>query len=68
MSVTQIEFRQLAWRKALRSMNAGDCVEVAPSNGKIFVRDSKDPDGPALGYSAYVWRGFLAEAKQGSID
>jgi len=62
--LTQMELRQLAWRKALRSMNAGDCVEVAPANGKIFVRDSKDPHGPMLEYSAHVWRGFLNTAKR----
>jgi len=65
--VTRIEFRHLAWRKALRSMNAGDCVEIAPADGKIFVRDSMNPDGPVLEYSTSAWRGFLNEAKQGSI-
>jgi Domain of unknown function (DUF397) len=65
--VTQIEFRQLAWRKAVRSMNAGDCVEVAPANGKIVVRDSKNPGGPALEYSVSAWRGFLGAARRGDI-
>lgn len=67
MPLTQLELRQLIWRKAQRSMNAGDCVEVAPAPGKIFVRDSKNSDGPALEYSADAWRKFLAGAKQGSI-
>jgi hypothetical protein len=49
-------------------MNAGDCVEIAPANGKIFVRDSKNPCGPALEYPADAWRGFLAETKLGSFD
>ena len=68
MSLTQIELRQLIWRKAQRSMNAGDCEEVAPANGKIFVRDSKNPDGPMLEYSAHTWRGFLGHAKRGSTE
>jgi hypothetical protein len=62
--LTQMELRQLAWRKALHSMNAGDCVEVAPANGKILIRDSKDPHGPMLEYSASAWRGFLDTAKR----
>jgi hypothetical protein len=66
--VTQIELRQLTWRKAVRSMNAGDCVEVAPADGKIFVRDSKDPSGPALEYSASAWRGFLAAARKNGLN
>ena len=68
MSLTQFELRQLSWRKAQRSMNNGDCVEIAPADGKIFVRDSKNPGGPALEYAAYVWRSFLIEAKQDSLD
>jgi Domain of unknown function (DUF397) len=63
MSLTQIELRQLTWRKAMRSMNAGDCVEVAPSNGNIFVRDSKNPDGSWLICSAQSWQDFLAKIK-----
>jgi hypothetical protein len=64
MSLTQIELRQLIWRKALRSMNAGDCMEVAIANGKIFVRDSKNPGGPMLEYSAHAWHGFLARQSE----
>ncbi len=47
-------------------MNAGDCVEVAPAAGKIFIRDSKNPNGPALAYPVGAWRKFLAEAKFGN--
>ena len=68
MSLTQLELRQLVWRKARRSMNNGDCVEVAPANGKIFVRDSKNPSGPALEYPANAWCSFLAEARLGNLD
>lgn len=66
MPSTEFERRQLNWRKAQRSMNAGDCVEVAPAAGKIFIRDSKNPDGPALGYPVTAWRKFLAEEKFGN--
>lgn len=38
----------------------GDCVEVAASGDEILVRDSKDPNGPTLAYSAQDWRRFLA--------
>jgi hypothetical protein len=49
-------------------MNNGDCVEVAPANGTIFVRDSKNPAGPALAYPANAWRNFLAQARMESVD
>lgn len=67
MPSTQSEPCQLIWRKAQRSMNHGDCLEVAQANGKIFVRDTKNSDGPTLTYPASAWRNFLAEAKRGSI-
>jgi hypothetical protein len=68
MSLSQIELCQLIWRKAARSMNAGDCVEVAPAKGKIFVRDSKNPNGPTLEYHADAWRNFLTEARLNGLD
>jgi len=68
MSVGTFEREPLNWRKARRSIGAGDCVEVAPANREILVRDSKDPDGVALGYPAGAWRSFLGHAKQGYFD
>jgi hypothetical protein len=68
MSLTQFELHRLTWRKARRSMNNGDCVEIAPANGKIFVRDSRNPSGPMLEYPANAWRNFLFEARLGRLD
>jgi hypothetical protein len=67
VSLAKAEQSLLDWRKARRSVGAGDCVEVAPADGKIFVRDSKNPSGPTLEYSADVWRCFLVEASLGSL-
>ncbi|RFS87216.1 DUF397 domain-containing protein [Actinomadura spongiicola] len=37
------------WRKASKSTeNGGNCVELAPLNNIIAIRDSKDPNGPKL--------------------
>jgi hypothetical protein len=48
------------WRKSSYSVNQGECVEVAvlPGGGRA-VRDSKDPDGPELQFSAREWARFL---------
>lgn len=51
------------WRKARRSANDGACVEVTPANGRIAVRDSKDPGGSWLWYSAQSWREFASRLK-----
>lgn len=68
MSRVKIESELPAWRKAKRSIGNGDCVEIAPVGGNIAVRDSKDPAGPVLRYSADAWKMFLAEAGQGDFD
>lgn len=49
----------LNWRKPRRSIGNGECVEVAVAEGKIVVRDSKDPDGGWLAYPARSWQFFL---------
>jgi hypothetical protein len=38
----------LTWRKASASTANGQCLEAAPSDGGVAVRDSKDPHGPVL--------------------
>jgi hypothetical protein len=68
MSRVKIEGGLPAWRKAKRSIGNGDCVEIAPVSGNIAVRDSKDPAGPVLRYSADAWKMFLSEAGQGDFD
>lgn len=45
--------------------NGGNCVEFAPGfAGLVPVRDSKDPEGPALTFSASAWRDFLGAVRQ----
>ncbi len=47
------------WRKSTRSGNSGNCVEVARNlPGIVAVRDSKDPDGPALVVEPAAWTAF----------
>jgi hypothetical protein len=43
-------------------------VEVAVIDGLIAVRDSKDPEGAILRYTADEWGAFLDGAKKGEFD
>lgn len=46
----------------------GACVEVAGlANGRMAVRDSKDPGGPELCFGAAAWASFAAAVKDGSL-
>jgi hypothetical protein len=53
------------WRKSTYSNSSGgDCVEVADGvAGVVPVRDSKDPDGPALVFGADAWTAFITAVK-----
>lgn len=57
-----------AWRKAQRSVANGACVEVAPVNGMIAIRDSKDPDGAVLLYTPAQWNAFLDGVRKREFD
>ena len=53
------------WRKSSRSgSNGGACVEVARNLPcGIAVRDSKNPDGPALIVSRDAWASFITRLR-----
>ncbi|MGV9270836.1 DUF397 domain-containing protein [Kitasatospora sp. NPDC003701] len=56
------------WRKSSHSQQGGNCVEVAPGfPGLMPVRDSKDPEGPALVFPSAAWRSFVAGVRAGEF-
>ncbi len=57
------------WRKSSYSGNGGaTCVEVARNlPGVVAVRDSKNPDGPALTFSPDDWQRFTGGIKAGEL-
>ena len=54
------------WRKSSHSGGNNDCVELAWSSSTRFVRDSKNPSGPVLGFSPKALAAFLAAAERRS--
>jgi hypothetical protein len=55
------------WKKSSYSSAQGNCVEVAPSPRGTAVRDSKDPRGPVLSFSADAWQAFIRNVKDGGL-
>ena len=55
------DLSRAVWHKSSRSNGSGGaCVEVARNlPGVIAVRDSKNPDGPALIVSGDEWASFI---------
>ncbi|MGW6521709.1 DUF397 domain-containing protein [Streptomyces sp. NPDC054962] len=58
------------WVKSSYSnATGGNCVEVAAlPGGGVAMRNSRDPQGPALVYTAPEMTAFLAGAKEGEFD
>ncbi|WP_280422455.1 DUF397 domain-containing protein [Nocardia carnea] len=57
------------WFKSSRSQGGNECVEAAHlDGGRVGVRDSKNPTGPALVFTPGEWDAFLAGAKDGGFD
>ncbi|WP_371515296.1 DUF397 domain-containing protein [Kitasatospora sp. NBC_01300] len=54
------------WRKSTYSNGGGGCIEVDDAHpGR--VRDSKDPQGPTLAFSAEGWDSFVATVRSGEF-
>ncbi|WP_371515784.1 DUF397 domain-containing protein [Kitasatospora sp. NBC_01300] len=57
-----------SWIKSSHSNNGGDCVEVATGIPHLApVRDSKDPEGPALVFPTDAWSSFVAAVRAGEF-
>ncbi|MFJ6214185.1 DUF397 domain-containing protein [Streptomyces sp. NPDC092296] len=57
------------WRKSSYSNgDGGNCVEIAEQYpGTVPVRDSKDPEGPALVFSAAAFTDFVRAVITGEL-
>ncbi len=63
-----VDLSGASWFKSSYSDNGGSCVEVAPGFPALVpVRDSKDPEGPALLFPATAFAAFVAGVKDGEF-
>jgi Domain of unknown function (DUF397) len=57
------------WVKSSLSIQTGNCVEVAGLAGDtIRVRDSKNPAGGVLNFTATEWDAFIGGVHKGEFD
>ena len=57
------------WRKSSRSSAQGNCIELAALPGAgVAVRNSRDPEGPALVFTDAELDAFLGGVKDGDFD
>ncbi|TFE31020.1 DUF397 domain-containing protein [Frankia sp. B2] len=57
------------WEKPWSGPNGGSCVEAKKmADGRVALRQSTDPTGPALIFDAAEIRAFVNGAKAGTAD
>jgi hypothetical protein len=67
--VIAAQLSNLSWRKSRRSGALGNCVELAPlPTGRVAVRDSWQPGGPALVYPRTGLAAFVSWAKDSPTE
>lgn len=54
------------WQRSSRC-EAASCVEVNNTSTVIYVRDSKNPDGGILEFTAESWHDFIQSIKDGEF-
>jgi hypothetical protein len=65
----RIDLSRAQWFTSTRGGPASDnCVEVAFVDEAIAVRDSNNPQGPALIFTAAEWDAFVGGARDGEFD
>jgi Domain of unknown function (DUF397) len=68
-AVLSAQLRQVRWQKSRYSNSQGSCVEMGLlPGGDIAVRNSRDPDGPALIYTQAEIQALLQGARDGDFD
>ena len=65
--ITMTSSTRPLWRKSTYSNGQANCVEVGSAARTVAVRDTKDPDGPALAIPAAGWQAFTRRIRNGAV-
>ena len=64
ISVSADQVTSAIWRKSMRSIGNGQCVEIAQlADGSLAMRDSTDMRGPVIRFAPPAFRVFLDRIK-----
>ncbi|HEX6453467.1 MAG TPA: DUF397 domain-containing protein [Trebonia sp.] len=67
--ISAAELDDAVWRKSQRSNSQGACVELARlDSATVAMRNSRDPQGTALIYSADAVRAMVGALRSGQFD
>ncbi|GIM88877.1 DUF397 domain-containing protein [Paractinoplanes toevensis] len=58
---------QPAWRRYSKCASNA-CAEVAPTDGQVLMRDSKDPHRAPLAFSDTAWADFVEAIQAGELE
>ncbi|GAA4781796.1 DUF397 domain-containing protein [Streptomyces ziwulingensis] len=61
------ELAGACWIKASRSDGVGECVELAEVGENVALRNSRDPEGPALIFTRSELSAFIDGAAKGEF-
>jgi len=64
----RVDLNRAQWKSSRSGSQCDNCVEVAFVDEAIAVRDSKNPTGPTLIFTAAEWDAFVGGAKDGEFD
>jgi hypothetical protein len=58
-----------AWTKSSLSSYNGNCAEYSElADGSVLLRNSRDPDGTVLHFSARQWDAMIGDLRRGEFD
>jgi len=56
------------WRKSHASADQGACVEIAVVGSSVLVRDSRNENSAALGFTFGQWQELMRRIRNGELD
>lgn len=66
IQISALSATKLDWFKSSYSAgDGGDCVEVSTAHASVYIRDSKQADGPVLNVGSAGWARFVRMAAHG---